>query len=357
MPFSHVNPVRWTWLKSRARVCLAMALMTPVVWGWAATLSESDATSSALKAEATQAMALARNGQPAKAIATLKQLAAKYPDSLIIYNNLGVLYASLGQLEDARKSLEAGLAVSAEVNVLQRNLDQVRRQISKDAYARSLQISRPATNPVYLTALPLSELAPSAMTTLKLAQATTTTESGNRPAENPMTSTSVATSAPAPAPAPESRPVPASDSPIFAPPISAPPTVTAELKVQPKPVEQSRPTEPLSERDAVKSAVMSWAKSWADKELPTYLDAYSQKFEPGGKLTRAAWEAERKLRIEGKKYIRVDVQNLRVLIQGSTAQLSFTQNYESDYFSRTSRKTMIMVKEGNRWLILRESVN
>jgi hypothetical protein len=53
--------------------------------------------------------------------------------------------------------------------------------------------------------------------------------------------------------------------------------------------------------------------------------------------------------------IDVDVSDVTVSVTGDRASARFKQDYTSDSLSVTSRKTLDMVKSGNRWLIVRES--
>lgn len=53
--------------------------------------------------------------------------------------------------------------------------------------------------------------------------------------------------------------------------------------------------------------------------------------------------------------IDVDVSDLSVSVNGDRASAKFRQAYSSDTINVTSRKTLEMVKSGNRWLIVRES--
>ena len=48
---------------------------------------------------------------------------------------------------------------------------------------------------------------------------------------------------------------------------------------------------------------------------------------------------------------------MKVSFKGDTASARFQQLYTSDNLKGSSRKTLEMVRQGNRWLIVRESVN
>jgi hypothetical protein len=74
-----------------------------------------------------------------------------------------------------------------------------------------------------------------------------------------------------------------------------------------------------------------------------------------GNLSRSDWESERRQRITGKASISVKLENLNVTVTGAKAVAKFRQDYKADSFSATSRKTLDLVKSGERWLIVKES--
>lgn len=99
----------------------------------------------------------------------------------------------------------------------------------------------------------------------------------------------------------------------------------------------------------------AWAAAWAAKNMTSYLAAYGRDFTPAGKQSRSAWEDERRARIVGKSRITVTLNNLDVSVNGDKATAKFRQDYAADSLDITSRKTLELVKAGDRWLIVRES--
>lgn len=98
---------------------------------------------------------------------------------------------------------------------------------------------------------------------------------------------------------------------------------------------------------------MAWAKAWEQQNMTAYYSAYSNHFEPQeGSL--AAWKVERKERIVGKPSITLEVRDLKVTVQGERATASFRQYYASGSFKATTRKTLRMQREGDKWRITRE---
>jgi ketosteroid isomerase-like protein len=105
----------------------------------------------------------------------------------------------------------------------------------------------------------------------------------------------------------------------------------------------------------VEAAVRAWASAWAAKDMAAYLAAYGKEFDPPGKQSRQAWEQERRARIVGKSKITVQVSDLDVDVDGTRAVAKFRQFYSADALKVSSRKTLELVRSGDRWAIVRES--
>jgi hypothetical protein len=91
--------------------------------------------------------------------------------------------------------------------------------------------------------------------------------------------------------------------------------------------------------------------------MTRYYAAYANNFVPANRVSRAQWESDRRVRIVSKKSISVEVRDIQISFNGETATARFQQMYRSDNLKGNSRKTLDMVRQGNRWLIVRESVN
>jgi ketosteroid isomerase-like protein len=105
----------------------------------------------------------------------------------------------------------------------------------------------------------------------------------------------------------------------------------------------------------VEAAVLAWANAWSAKDMNGYLGAYGKEFDPPGKQSRKAWEDERRARIVGKSHISVKISDMNVSVNGNKATARFKQDYVADSLKVNSRKTLELVKSGDRWAIVRES--
>ena len=239
------------------------------------------------------------SGQQADAIATFTQLTQEYPELPEPYNNLAVLYAGQNQLDKARTALEMAIRTNPAYAVAHENLGDIYARLASQAYGKALQ----------LDANSAASLQPKLALIRQMLSADTAAGKQAR-----------AASSPAPAPAP----VAASDAPT----------------------------------QAVVAAVQAWAGAWAAKDLPAYLGSYDPSFAPSGRQTRAAWEKERKARIQGNAKIDVQVSDIVVAIQGDKATARFRQAYSTDSSaSVSSRKTLKLLNRGGRWAIVGETTD
>jgi len=103
------------------------------------------------------------------------------------------------------------------------------------------------------------------------------------------------------------------------------------------------------------AAVLAWAKAWAARDVRAYLASYDKDFTPPGGMSRSAWEEERRQRITSKSKISVKLENLTVTASGSTAVAKFRQDYKANGLAVSSRKTLDLVRVGDRWHIVKES--
>ena len=255
-------------------------------------------------------------GKPADAIATFTQITQDYPELPEPYNNLAVLYAGQSQFDKARAALEMAIRTNPSYATAHENLGDVYAKLASQAYSKALQLDSGNTGVQPKLALIRTLFAPDAK--------------GQKPGTNPQSS------GPAPlAKAPAALPATA--------PTAAPATA---------------PTAPIASSGTekeVETAVRNWAAAWAAKDMAAYLGSYGKEFDPPGSVGRKAWEEDRRSRIMGKSSISVKLNDLAVSVNGSKAVVKFKQAYSADSLNVSSRKTLELVKSGERWVIVRES--
>jgi tetratricopeptide (TPR) repeat protein len=330
----------------------------------------------------------AQQGQIDKAIDTFKQITQTHPEQSEAYNNLGVLYASKGQLEASKTFLEKALQTHPSYAAAHRNLSDVHSQLAKQSYAKALQVDPKAkASAPQLTLLgsmgteqrgqPLGQsmasLTRPAAVAPGQAASQAATPAAAAPASAPKAAAAAAsapaasaakasTSVPVPAASPTASASAARVAPVApakpSPPVAvAPPSAAPAAPTAPPPAANPAADARQADRAAIEKAVQNWAKAWSDKDMARYYAAYADNFTPANRASRAQWESDRRIRIESKKSISVKVRELQISFTGETASARFQQLYTSDNLKGSSRKTLEMVRQGNRWLIVRESVN
>jgi ketosteroid isomerase-like protein len=300
-----------------------------------------------------EAVVLAQQGQTDRAIEIFKKITETHPDQSEAYNNLGVLYASKGRLEEARTYLEKALQTHPSFAAIHRNLSDVHGQLAKQNYAKALQVS------------PKTQTLSAQLTLLGSIVNERRDPTPPPPAPPVVAALPPPLLMPKPAVVAQAKPVAPAATPLPVPSsASLPPTVPATVvaaAVEPPAAKVPKATAEVesgsAEKTAVKADLQLWAKAWAQKDLDKYFAAYAKDFDPPERLSRAKWEADRRNRIVSKKKIGVELKQIQIQIQGNKATVKFQQIYESDNFKGNSRKTLDMAKQGDRWLILRESVN
>lgn len=271
------------------------------------------------------------SGKPFDAIATFTKLTEDYPELPEPYNNLAVLYAGQNQLDKARTALEMAIRTNPSYTTAHENLGDVYAKLASQAYAKALQLDA-NNNAVQPKLALIRELfAP----VVKGQRAVMPAPAALAPA-SPLPAPAAAVKAPAAVPLPAVTP--------------APPA--AVIPAPPAPVAMAVPV-PASTKE-VENAVHAWAAAWGAKDMAGYLGAYGREFDTPGRQSRAAWEEERRKRILGKSSISVKLRDMSVSVKGNTAVARFKQDYVANSLTASSRKTLELVKAGERWVIVKE---
>lgn len=271
---------------------------------------------------------LTEQNKVSEAIDVFSRLTQDYPELPEPYNNLAVLYASQGQYERARQSLEMSIRTHPAYATAYENLGDVYTKLASQAYDKALQLDAGNTT---------------AQTKLSLIRELIS--GGSRPPR---------AVAAAPASAARGEPQRVAEAPKQAvpPAKAAAPESKAAVDAKPKPAEAAAKSSP---QDAVIGTVLQWAKSWAAKDVDAYLSFYARDFKTPNGEPRAAWEAMRKQRISAPKRIEVSVEAPKVTMSGEArASVTFRQFYRSDQLKVTSVKTLALTRVNGKWLIQQE---
>jgi tetratricopeptide (TPR) repeat protein len=290
------------------------------------------------------------SGKTTDAIATFTRLTEDFPELPEPYNNLAVLYAGQSQFDKARTALEMAIRTNPSYATAHENLGDVYAKLASQAYNKALQLDAANSGVPPKLALIRELFSPSGAKNQRAVSIPTPAPAALSP---PPVAAKPAPTLPGPA---FSKPQPsastavataAASAPTPTSPSVAPPTTTAVAA----PVSVSSSSSP---KDA-EAAVQAWAKAWAAKDVKSYLASYGKEFTPPGSMSRSDWEEERRQRIASKSKISVKLENLTVTVSGNSATAKFRQDYKANGLSVSSRKTLNLVRNGERWQIVKES--
>lgn len=278
---------------------------------------------------------LTEMNRPAEAIQVFAKLSEDYPELPEPYNNLAVLYASQGQYEKARTSLESSIRTHPSYATAHENLGDIYAKLASQAYDKALQLDSSNTG-----------------AKTKLAMIGELIGGGARTARAPAR--------PEPAKAAEAGPTKSADAGKAAVVASAAKTGAEPKAAEPKPAAPASKAGASAgaEADEIVKTVHAWAGAWARKDVAAYLAHYAKDFKTPKGETRGDWENARKQRIGAPKKIEVGIESPKVSISGDgAASVSFRQNYRSEVVKTSGTKTLVMVKANGKWLIREERVN
>lgn len=250
---------------------------------------------------------LAETGKVNEAITTFIKLTEEFPELPEPYNNLAVLYAGQSQFDKARVALEMAIRTNPSYATAHENLGDVYAKLASQAYSKALQLDGSNAGVPSKLALIRNLFSPESVKASKVA------------------------------------------------PTQAPAQVPAATMAVTKPAATTTSPAPTENTQEIIAAVQTWAKAWADKNVEKYLAAYSEKFDPPGSRSRKTWEAERTDRITSKSSITVEVSDFNVKTINGKTTVNFRQNYKAGTLVAKSRKTLEMVSQNGRWLIIKEN--
>ncbi len=102
--------------------------------------------------------------------------------------------------------------------------------------------------------------------------------------------------------------------------------------------------------------VRDWAQAWSDQRADDYLACYSRGFLTPGNVSREAWEAQRRRRLQRPRFVKLSIEFLESeFIDASRGWIRFRQSYWSNTYGDTVIKKLELIREGGEWRILQES--
>lgn len=257
---------------------------------------------------------LAELNRTQDAIQTFSDLTDDYPELPEPYNNLAVLYASQGQYDRAKASLEKAIRTHPSYATAHENLGDIYAKMASVAYDKALQLDKGNTSAQMKLALVKDIFTPSSI-------------EKDKPATKPSA-----------------------------------PVKTAVMSQETSTVRDSQPTAPAAKpapapapaNSALEKTVNDWAAAWSRRDVTAYLSFYADNFQTPGKMTRKAWEVQRNQRLTGPESIKVEVSDFEVTGDAKSATVKFQQQYESNLLKSTTRKTLTLENQAGAWKITSE---
>jgi tetratricopeptide (TPR) repeat protein len=240
-------------------------------------------------------------GKLADAMQTFQTLTEDYPELPEPYNNLAVLYATQGDYDKARDALEMAINTHPSYATAHENLGDIYAKMASQAYDKALQYDKTDTT---------------AQTKLSLIKELF---SVTQPAAKPLLG--------------------AIDNPVL---------------VHPTQIPEKTPVVANTSGEVIK-AVDNWARAWSQNDVNGYLSFYAPGFQTPSGQPRKDWETSRKARIAKPKKIEVAVGSLQVkFTDNNRVIVTFRQDYRSASLKSSTTKTLVMIKDGEHWLIQQE---
>ena len=277
------------------------------------------------------------SGKTNDAITTFTRLTEDYPELPEPYNNLAVLYAGQSQFEKARAALEMAIRTNPSYATAHENLGDIYAKMASQAYNKALQLDTSNQAVVAPKLALIREI-------FSTKASRPTPPAPAAPSVAPVQPTPVAVATPTPA-----KPAALTVAPA---PLAQPAAPAVHSSTVTAPVASGS----SNQAKDVEAAVAAWAKVWSARDVKAYLASHGKTFDPPGTMGRKAWEEERTQRITGKSSISVKVDNLSVNLTGNQAKAKFRQDYKAGGLAVSSHKVLEFAKEGDRWLIVKETV-
>ena len=250
-----------------------------------------------VKKEASLAVS---EGNLQKALESYAALADEYPTNLEVANDVAVILAGLGRLNEARQVLEVAFQKHPKVGKAFINLREILARQASVEYRKALDKKPPNTS------LVLQSENIDLTRKYEIVKADRVEKGENNDALNEI----------------------GTDIPLAI-------------------LEDSA--------DLIKKLVFEWAEAWSKKEFETYINFYSKNFKNNRAKSFDDWSKYRKPRVKRRGKIKLSITKIKVdILADGIAEVSFNQRYQSGSTRLFTRKKMRLKKEEQNWKIVFE---
>ena len=265
-----------------------------------------------------KALILTDQNKIAEAIKLFSGLTEDYPELPEPYNNLAVLYASQGEYDKAKESLEMAIRTHPSYSTAHENLGDIYAKMASQAYNRALQLDSGNT---------------ATQTKLSMIQDLFDRKKQKETAL-------------------------AHEAPAVALPVSKPPAITTKQlpeQVKPLPIFAAEKDNVSSNPDEILKTVDAWAAAWSSQKVDDYLSFYADDFKTNKGQSLDDWKTYRTDRVSTPKFIKVRTGKATVKFDDTDhATVKFRQNYHANHLKSENNKTLKMVRKDGKWLIQEE---
>ena len=261
-------------------------------------------------------------GNKDQSVSTYQSIIEQFPKQIEAYNNLAAIYAQHDNLQAASEILEKAIHVDPVYATLYDNLRAVYWDMSQRHIRAALKL-KPERAGVNLANIS-TPLPDTAQLITETAQQVTLE--------------------PEPKPEPESTPKKQSEPAVKVVKAPEPEVAEAVAKVEPK----------VSDEQQVKIALDNWVKAWSNRNAVKYVSFYTSTYHPVGK-PRNEWVAGRRWNFKSKKFIKVNIDQLKLRKAGGTYIAKFRQSYQSDLYKDKVLKELNLTKQNGSWKISQET--
>ena len=109
--------------------------------------------------------------------------------------------------------------------------------------------------------------------------------------------------------------------------------------------------------EKVANQIENWRASWADQNSNLYLSFYKNDFLGKGFKSHKSWRATREYSLKNPKFIKIVISNVTLFPMSETLiRAEFFQNYQSNRFKDTIKKSLTWQLLQGEWKIVNESI-
>ncbi|MGK0297687.1 MAG: hypothetical protein ACI9XC_001303 [Gammaproteobacteria bacterium] len=266
------------------------------------------------------------------------------PDLPEPYNNLAVIYASMGDYDKARDLLVQAINTHPTYATAHENIGDIYAKLASQAYNQALELDK-ENNAARAKLSLVNDLFshPESVEPVVLAINNGKGESDTSPVQQ----------------VPVEEPLPNQANEI-SPPASTKLTSIDDItnEIRQREEELKRQNQLLESQlgvSLVKQAVLDWSVSWSTKDVEKYLSFYANDFTPEDNRSLEEWRQYRRQRLNVPGDIQIIISDLVVEMLGlDYAQATFTQVYQSNVYRDRVKKTMLLKLENDNWRITQE---